>query len=79
MSAPHTWSEGLQQQTRDAIESMMVSPISHCIHMKSTHGQYGTISAENMLRGNLDIDIVKGNTTHFDSLNDLLAAGWALD
>jgi hypothetical protein len=79
MSAPHIWSEDLQQQTRDAIENMEINPISHGLHMKSTRGEYGTINVADLLSDKLDIAVIGGQTVHFGSLDELLAAGWAID
>lgn len=73
------WSEGLQQQTRDAIEQLPVTA-DGCLHFK--HGTLGFAHAtyDDLCDDRLVLLANKGDDAyHFDDVDALLQAGWAID
>jgi hypothetical protein len=76
---PFNWSEGLQQQTRDAIEQLPVTA-DGCLHFK--HATLGCAYAtyNDLWCDRLVLLANKGGAVYlFDDVDALLQAGWALD
>ena len=74
-----SWSEGLQQETRDAISEMRFNPDGK-LHFKSHGKGYAFIAAEDLMRGKLSLsDTENGQVFEFANTDELLAAGWAVD
>lgn len=74
-----SWSEGLQQQTKDAISELHFSPDGN-LHFKNINGGCAYITVQNLMKGNLLLVGSKTDELHqFASVDDLLAAGWAID
>jgi hypothetical protein len=75
----NTWSEGLQQETRDAISEMRINPDGK-LHFKNCHKGYAYMSVQDLLSGKLSLtDKESGEAIEFASTEELLAAGWAVD
>lgn len=73
------WSQGLRDQTRKAVDEMWVNPATGALHMKCIDGRCGSISVGNLISGKLQIFTTEGAPIQFDSVDALLAAGWAID
>ena len=81
ISNPFTpWTETLQQQTRETIEQMIVTP-DGLLHLKHLVFGHAWISLEDLLKESLPLHLKTSTTNQFcyESLEDLLTAGWALD
>jgi hypothetical protein len=74
-----SWSEVLQQETRDAISEMRINPDGK-LNFKS-HGKGGAfITAHDLMRGKLSLtNTENGQVFEFANTDELLAAGWAVD
>ena len=73
------WSESLQQQTREAIEQIPVTPDGHLHFKHPTLGYaYATLDELSLdrllLRSKIGSDVYR-----FDDVEALLQAGWAVD
>lgn len=79
------WSASLQQQTRTAIASLDLScfnPLTGCMHFKSHNklAPYGRITAKDLSDGRLLLRDEQGTgIVEFSNVDELLAAGWAVD
>lgn len=74
------WSEGLQEQTRDAIIEMGVSPHDGKLHFKSRDNRYAFMTIQDLLCGKLFLaDKENGEVFEFADVDGLLNAGWAID
>lgn len=74
-----SWSEGLRQETREAITKMRSNPDGK-LYFKS-HGNGGAfITAQDLMRGKLSlVGTENGQVFEFANTDELLAAGWAVD
>ena len=73
------WSEGLQQQTRDAIEQLPVTA-DGCLHFKHATLGYAYATYEELCEDQLVLLANKDDDVyHFDDVDALLQAGWAID
>jgi hypothetical protein len=79
MTSHHTsnWSEGLQQQTRDAIAQLPVTA-DGCLHFKHVTLGYAYATYEDLCDNRL-IANKGGDVYRFVDVDALLQAGWALD
>ncbi len=76
----NTWSEGLQQQTRDAISEMQVSPHDGKLHFKNYDKGFAFMTIQDLLGGKLSLtDKENGQVFEFADVDELLNAGWAMD
>ena len=76
----NTWSEGLQQQTRDAISEMQVSPHDGKLHFKNHDNRYAFMTIQDLLCGKLSLtDKENGQVSEFTNVEKMLDAGWAID
>ena len=76
---PQPWSKTLQEQTREAIEEMRVSPAG-TLHFKHKTMGYGTIAVDDLIGGQLRLRSSKDHVEHeFADIDNLLDAGWAID
>lgn len=74
-----SWSDSLQQQTREAIEQMPVTADGN-LHFK--HGTQGSAYAtvDDLCQSRLVLHAKSGGDEHrFDDVEALLRAGWAVD
>jgi hypothetical protein len=76
---PNTWSEGLQQQTREAIGEMRINPDGK-LHFKNHDTRGAFIQAHDLVCGKLSLtDKENGQVSEFADIDKLLSAGWAID
>lgn len=74
-----TWSDNLIQETRNAIENYEVTP-QGILHMKNINGPYGSMRLENLMSNRFLVEDKKGSEEYlFASVDELIAAGWAID
>jgi len=75
----NSWSEGLQQQTREAISEMRVNPDGK-LHFKNHDNRYSFMTTQDLVSGNLCLtDKENGQVSEFADSDELLNAGWAID
>lgn len=84
IGAPSTtsnWSDQLKAQTRNVIENWDVTDVRDGrLHFKHVASRFGVMTESDLLRRVLRIvDRHTGAETTFASVDDLIAAGWALD
>lgn len=75
------WSDSSRQLTRQMIVNLKVSPADGLLHMKSIHGGYATISIHDLMKTKFRL-IDKRHAERvfeFNTLDELLDAGWAVD
>jgi hypothetical protein len=76
----NTWSKGLQQQTRDAISEMRVSPHDGKLHFKNHDKGYAFMTIQDLLCAKMSLtDKENGQVSEFVDSDELLNAGWAID
>jgi hypothetical protein len=74
-----TWSDSLKKKTKDALLECSGAPDGF-IHMKNINGSFGRISLEDLVRGKLLIHDKKTKAEYFyKAIEELVAAGWAID
>ena len=73
------WSEGLQEQTRDAIKEMRVAPDGR-MHFKHKTLGYASITLDDILSNRLVLHAKKSDLEYvFSDVTALLLGGWAVD
>lgn len=73
------WSETLTQQTRSAIADMKVTADGY-IHFKHQSLGFATAAIEDLIEDRLVLVAKVGEIEYqFEGVEDLLAAGWAVD
>ncbi len=73
------WSEGLIQLTKQAIHDGFVAP-DGLLHMKCADGGFGSISLDNLVSNRLLVTMKSGHgEILYESVDDLLQAGWVVD
>ncbi len=73
------WSETLQQQTRDAIKQMPVTP-DGCIHFKHSTLGYAYATLDDLIQECLLLHAKTSTESYrFEAVESLLQAGWAID
>jgi len=78
-TATTPWSEGLQEQTRDAIKEMRVAP-DGCLHFKHKTLGYASITLDDVLSNRLVLHAKKSDVEFvFSDVTALLLGGWAVD
>ena len=78
-SAATPWSDDLQQQTRDAIEEMLLSR-DGCLHFKHATLGYASAALEDVFNRHLLLrSTTGGGDCLFQNMEALLQAGWAVD
>jgi hypothetical protein len=76
----NTWSEELQQHTRDFISDRLVSPHDGRLHFKSADGHFGIIAFEHLSLGKLILkEKESGQVLEFACADALISAGWVID
>lgn len=76
---PSSWSERLQQQTRDAIAQLPVTA-DGCLHFKHPTLGYAYATYDDLCDDRLVLLANKGGDAYrFADVEALLQAGWALD
>lgn len=74
-----TWSDGLIEETREVLNCQFL-PFSDFIYFKNIDGAYGKISLDNLVAGKLIIQDKPTNIeTTYNTHDELIAAGWAID
>ncbi len=74
-----TWSESLQQRTREAIEQIPVTPDGH-LHFKHPTLGYAHATLDDLVHDRLLLRSKTGSDEHrFAEVEALLQAGWAVD
>lgn len=77
--AASPWSDDLQQQTRDAIEEMPITPDGR-LHFKHATLGYASVTLEELMNDRLILrSRTQGALYRFDDVEALLQAGWAVD
>lgn len=78
-SATHAWSHRLIEQTRSALLSPPVTLDGH-ISMKNINGRFGKMHISDLIMESWKItDRNNGETCLYESSDELIAAGWAID
>lgn len=76
----HIWSTDLQQQTRDFIRDMQVSPFDGGLHFKHGDGHFAVCGFQDLAGGKLTlIEAQTGEVFEFADVDALLESGWAID
>lgn len=74
-----SWSDSLQQQTREAIEQIPVTPDGN-LHFKHATQGYAYATVDDLCHDRLVLHCKEGGDQHrFDDVEALLRAGWAVD
>lgn len=76
------WSNELEALTREAVSNGRNGfvPMGKELHLKHVSSRYGYILLADLLHDRLRVvDKDMGEIMVFESVNDLLAAGWAVD
>ncbi len=74
-----TWSESLQQQTRQAIAQLPVTPDGY-LHFKHPTLGYAYATIDDLMHDRLLLRSKTGSNDHrFAEVEALLQAGWAVD
>ncbi len=74
-----TWSESLQQQTRDAIANLFTGPDGK-LHFKHMEDGFAFARMEDLLQYRLLlVDKESGEEIFFKDAGALIAGGWAID
>ena len=74
-----SWSDSLQQQTREAIEQVSIT-LDGRLHFKHTAKGYAFATVADLCQGRLVLHAKNGDDEHrFDDVEALLRAGWAMD
>lgn len=74
-----SWSESLQQQTRQAIEDIPLTP-DGLLHFKHAGQGYAYATLDDLCQDRLVLHARDGgDARHFEDVEALLDAGWALD
>lgn len=74
-----SWSDSLQQQTREAIEQIPVTPDRN-LHFKHATQGYAYATVDDLCHDRLVLHCKEGGDQHrFDDVEALLRAGWAVD
>lgn len=75
----NAWSETLQQQTRDAIEQMPLTPDGR-IHFKHPTLGYAYATLDDLMQERLLLHAkTSAESYRFEAVESLLQAGWAVD
>jgi hypothetical protein len=78
--APKSWSPTLKDQTRDALRELQINPLTGKLHLKNCDGRRGYITVEDLVSNQLVVgDNSSGPDSKFESDDDLIAQGWAID
>ena len=75
----NSWSEGLQQQTLEAISEVRIS-CDGKLHFKNHDSRGAFMTWQDLMGGKLRLtDKVNEQVSEFANTDELLAAGWAID
>lgn len=75
----NTWSEGLQQETRDAVSEMRINPDGK-LYFKNKHKGHAYMSAQDLMAGKISLTNMENREAiDFADMEKLLTAGWAVD
>ena len=75
------WSDELKEYTEDLLSNLTfgVNPRTNNVSMKRDDGSFGYIELSNALSNKYIVVSEDGNIEHFQTVNDLIDAGWAID
>ena len=74
------WSSALKEQTREALESLSFATRAGKVWLKQMDGKFGYLDDDDALRRHYAIHTPAGDAlAMFDSVSELLDAGWVLD
>lgn len=80
MTPETNWSAELQQQTRNAINELRVSPFDGLLHFKNHDGHFSALTLNHLLSGRLTItDKQSAQIYDYANVDALIDAGWAID
>jgi CTP:phosphocholine cytidylyltransferase-like protein len=80
MKNTNTWSEALIARTYDILRDKNFMPFSDKMHLKNFNGQYAIIHLKDLLADNFILENAKTKEkTIFQNVDELVAAGWAVD
>ncbi len=79
-SINHIWSTDLQQQTRDFIRDIQVSPFDGALHFKHGDGHFAVCGFQDLACGKLSLtEEQTGKVFEFADVDTLLDEGWVID
>ncbi|MDX8393965.1 MAG: hypothetical protein R8K21_05185 [Mariprofundales bacterium] len=75
------WSEAIIEKTRSALQDMRIAPRNGKVFFKNTSGTRHFVYESELEKQLLRLRCVKNSGTymHYETINDLLLAGWALE
>lgn len=80
MEEAKTWSEGLRKTTKELLEESTFPPMPGGVPMRHFDHAFGLIKIEDALNHNWVIkDRSTGKVSKYDSVDDLINDGWAID
>jgi hypothetical protein len=75
-----SWSLTLEKQTREALKEIQFSPHTGKLHLKNNDGRYGYITTIDLISNQLIVkDASSGPSIKFETADELIADGWAID
>jgi hypothetical protein len=80
-SSGSSWTESLKNQTREALEECRINPATNKLHLKNINGNFGHITLQDLLARRLHVYSYENSDEYWtgECVEDLLAAGWAID
>ena len=80
MPKANIWSTDLQQQTRDFIRQVQVSPFDGKLHFKHNEGLFAICKPQDLACGKLTLtEEQTGKVFEFADVDTLLDEGWVID
>lgn len=75
-----SWSSGLQEQTRQAIEAFDFAFVGDTVAFKNVDGRFGAIEVSDLVGGRLKLTVRRSHVIEtFTDAQQLIDAGWAID
>ena len=76
----NTWSDSLKEATRKALQDCWPISEDGCLHLKNCNGSFGTMQSGDLLDDKWLIKDKKTGAEYFyATIDELVAAGWAID
>lgn len=73
------WTEGLQEETRQALEEMRINPDGK-LYFKNRNGGGAYMTAQDLMNRKLTLtDRESGQVSNFEDVEELLDSAWAVD
>jgi len=80
MKHPKQWSDGLIAKTYEVLQDKKFAPVSDKLYLKQVEGRYATIKVVDIICNHFHLeDADSGEVRSFESVDDLVNAGWAVD